>query len=115
MVVVRRRRARHNAILGLKKAEKAGKLEPRRFYDEAALSLSRYLSDRFTIPEIAVTADTIERTLAEKSVRPEAVKEALTCLQECDFGRFVSASASASKMSDLTARIRRVIDTMERT
>lgn len=113
VVLARRRKARRVAMDCLKKAEKAGRTEPRRFYDEAAVALSGYLADRFNLPEIAVTGDSLERALSEKSVAADTVRETVSCLQECDFGRFVSASASPDKMRGLAERIRKNIDALE--
>jgi len=113
-VLARSRKARRTALARLKKAGKAGKAEARRFYDEAALSLSGYLTDKFNLPEIAVTGDTLEKTLAGRSLPGETVKKIIGCIQDCDFGRFVSASGSPEKMRDLAERIRGIIETLER-
>jgi hypothetical protein len=77
-------------------------------------SLSGYLADKFNLPEIAVTADTLERTMAEHAIAAETVKGAVSALQECDFGRFVSASPAPERQTDLSRRIHAVIETMER-
>jgi hypothetical protein len=111
--LMRSRKARRRALQRLKQAEKASPSEPMRFYDEAAAALSGYLEDRFGLPDIALTGDTLERTLAERAVAPETVRELTDCLQECDFGRFVSASESADKTAALAGRIRGVINTLE--
>jgi hypothetical protein len=113
VVLVRNRRARRTAQDRLKKAEKSDCGEPRVVYDTVSAALSGYITDKFNLPEIAVIGDTLERTLAEKSVNPETIGEILACMQECDFGRFVSASASPEKVRAITARIRRAIDAME--
>jgi hypothetical protein len=115
VVLARSRRARRLALHRLRKAEKAGRLEPRRFYDEAAQAFEGYLGDRFNLPEIAVTADSLERTMNERAIAAETVKEAVATLQECDFGRFVSASPAADRKSALSGRIRKLIETLERT
>ena len=112
---IRSRKARRIALDRLKAAGKQGKTDPRRFYDQAASALSGYLSDRFSFNEIELTGDNLERALSPKSVPPEIVEETRACLQECDFGRFVSASGSAEKMRQLTERIQRNIDSLERT
>jgi hypothetical protein len=112
-VFTRRRRARRMSFARIREAQKAGRIEPRRFYDEAGSALGGYLCARFNLPEIAVTGDSLERNLAEKSVSENLVREILECLKECDFGRFVSASASPDKMSSLAARIRKIIDDLE--
>ena len=65
------------------------------------------------MPEIALASDSLERMLEEKGVGAEIIKETLACLQECDFGRFVSASAAPEKMRDLARRIRSIINTLE--
>ncbi len=106
------RRARGAARRALKQAMKAGTKEPRKFYDGAAVALSRYLSDRFQVPEIAVTGDALERTLSEQGVAPEIISETISCLQDCDFGRFVSSSPE--KMRSTSDRISLVIDGLER-
>jgi len=98
----------------LRKAEKAGRAEPRRFYDEAAHALSGYLADTFNLAEIAVTADTLERTMAEHAIAAETAQGAVSALQECDFGRFVSASPAPERQTDLSRRIRAIIEIMER-
>jgi hypothetical protein len=112
---VRSRRAKRNAFKLLELAEKEGKSDARRFYDQAATALSGYLADRFNLTEIELTGDHLDRTLSENAVLPEAARETKDCLQECDFGRFVSASNSADKMLQLSKRIRRTIDALERT
>jgi hypothetical protein len=43
------------------------------------------------------------------------LKEIIECLQECDFGRFVSASGGKEKMGELAARIRKIVSALERT
>ncbi len=107
------RRARRTALAHLRKAAKAGREDPRRFYDDAAKSLSGYLADRYNLPEIALASDQLERTLTAGGVRPDLIGEALASLQECDFGRFVSASDSPEKTRELTRRIRKLIDALE--
>jgi hypothetical protein len=114
VVLARSRRARRAALARVKKAEREGKADARRFYDEAAIALSGYLTDKFNLPEIAVTGDTLERTLAENLLPREILKEIIVCLQECDFGRFVSASSAPEKMGELAARIRKIINALER-
>ena len=113
-VLTRRRMARKLALARLRKAEKAGRAEPRRFYDEAARALSGYLADTFNLAEIAVTADTLERTMAEHAIGAETAQGAVAALQECDFGRFVSASQAPDRQAELSRRIRTIIETMER-
>jgi BatD DUF11 like domain len=111
--LARSRKARRNSLARLKRAEKIAAQEPRRFYDEAAAALSGYLTDKFNLPEIAVTGDSLERSLKEGRVSPETVRETMVCLQECDFGRFVSASSSAQNMRELAGRIRKIIYSLE--
>jgi hypothetical protein len=113
-VLARSRKAKRLALERLSKAEKEGRVQPRRFYDEAAGALAGYLADKFNLPEIAVTADTLERTMAEKAVAAETVQGAVAALQECDFGRFVSAASAPERRKDLVRRIAGIIDNLER-
>jgi hypothetical protein len=52
--------------------------------------------------------------LSEKSIASGTVRETISCLQECDFGRFVSASSSDENMRSLAGRIGKAIDSLER-
>jgi hypothetical protein len=113
--LVRSRKAKRHALGQLTASEKLGRSEPRRFFDGAAAALSGYLSDRFNLKEIELTGDNLERALSQHSVQRETLEDTRACLQECDFGRFVSASASPEKMRELSARIRKNIDALERT
>jgi hypothetical protein len=112
-VVVRSRKAKRKALTRLKTALKAGRSEPRRFYDEAAGALEGYLADKFNLPEIAVTGDSLERALAESSIGEQTINEAVSCLQECSYGRFVSASGSLDKMKQLAGRIDAIVNALE--
>jgi hypothetical protein len=112
VVLFRSRKARRSALARLNGSIKLGRTDPRRFYDEAGTALSGYLGDKFNLPEIALASDSLERMLQEKGVGAEIIKETLACLQECDFGRFVSASAAPERMRDLARRIRSIIGTL---
>jgi hypothetical protein len=109
----RNRKARSTALNRLKVAEKEGARDSRNFYDHAAAALSGYLADRFNLAEIELTGDNLDRMLASFKVPEDAVKETRACLEECDFGRFVSTSASTDTMHILSARIRKNIDALE--
>jgi tetratricopeptide (TPR) repeat protein len=65
--------------------------------------------------EIELTGDNLERALSEKSIPRSIVEETRACLQECDFGRFVSAAASVARTKELSTRIRKIIDALEGT
>jgi len=112
---LRSRRAKRLAFHRLNIAEKEGRSDARRFYDEAAAALSGYLSDKFNLTAIELTGDNLERALLQSSVERMTVEKAKACLQECDYGRFVSASTSAGKMRGLAARIRDSIEALEKT
>jgi len=111
--MVRSRKARRKALARLQAAQKAGRAEPRRFYDEAAGALEGYLTDKFNLPEIAVTGDSLERALAERHVEADTTSEVIACLQECSYGRFVSASGSTDKIKQLSARIEAAVSKLE--
>ncbi|MEJ2247360.1 MAG: hypothetical protein P8Y80_14985, partial [Acidobacteriota bacterium] len=108
------RKARLNALKRLKTAEREGKSDTRRYYDLASSALSGYLADKFNLSEIELTGDNLKRTLSGKSVPRENIEELQACLEECDFGRFVSAAESAEKKAALRMRIRGNIDALEK-
>lgn len=110
----RNRKAKRTALERLKAAEKDAGKDVRRFYDQAAAALSGYISDRFNLLEIELTGDHLEKSLEKNIIPRETIEKTKACLHECDFGRFVSASGSADKIQDLTARIRLVIDELEK-
>jgi hypothetical protein len=111
---LRMRKAKRNAFERLENAEKQCTSDARRFYDQAAAALSGYLSDKFNFTEIELTGDNLERALSQNSIPHETVEEVKACLRECDFGRFVSASASTDRMRELAARIRKNIEALEK-
>jgi len=94
--------------------KKAAALAPKSFYDEVAAALAAYLADRFSLPDIALTADVLQRELPAKNVPANVVSEVAACLGECDFGRFVAASPDPQRRKALAKRIREVIDSLER-
>jgi tetratricopeptide (TPR) repeat protein len=112
---LRNRSARRSAFRRLANAEKKSKSDARSFYDEAAAALSGYLTDKFGLADIELTGDSLERALSSKAVPQQIVEETRSCLQECDFGRFVSASAEADKTKHLGERIRKTINALEST
>jgi hypothetical protein len=112
--ILQYRKAKRKALKQLRNAEKEGQSDSRRYYDRAAAALSGYLVERFHMMEIELTGDNLARTLSRNSVPLETVEETRACLQECDFGRFVSASDSKDKMLALSARIQKNIDALER-
>lgn len=112
--LLRSRKARRRAFERLKIAEKKSATDARSFYDEAAAALSGYLTEKFGLAEIELTGDSLERALSAKSIPPQVVEETRACLQECDFGRFVSASASIDGTRKLSDRIRRNLDSLEK-
>jgi hypothetical protein len=112
-ISVRSRKAKRNALRLLKAAEKEGAKDSRCFYDHAATALSGYLADRFNLTGIEITGDTLERILTNVQVPDETIKETRACLEECDFGRFVSASASVDRIQALSARILKNIDALD--
>jgi len=114
-VLARSRRARRKALARLRGAERSGRNQARIFYDEAAAALSGYVADKFNLPEIALTGDSLDRHLTEQAVAAETVGEITKTLQECDFARFVTAAGSAENMNNIAERIRRIILTLERT
>ncbi|MBN2244181.1 MAG: protein BatD [Acidobacteria bacterium] len=111
---VRSRKARQKALKKLKAAQREARSDARRFYDLAAAALSGYLADRFNLQEIELTSDRLERALSSKEAPAENIEEIKNCLQECDFGRFVSAAASPDRTAALSARIRKIIDALEK-
>jgi hypothetical protein len=115
MSLVRNRKAKQTALKRLKTAEREGRSEARRYYDEAAAALSGYLADKFGLSGIELTADNLERTLAACSVPAGTIEETRACLQECDYGRFVSAAQSGERMLLLGRRIRENIENLEKT
>jgi hypothetical protein len=51
----------------------------------------------------------------ENAIDAETAREVVAALQECDFGRFVSASSSPERRASLSRRICRLIDALELT
>jgi hypothetical protein len=111
--LIRKRNAKRKALRQLKSADREARAQTRSFYDKASIALSGYLGDRFGLSEIELTGDTLERALSARAISTETIWETRACLQECDFGRFVSASGSPDQMHGLSARIRKNIEELE--
>jgi hypothetical protein len=111
--LIRRRNAKRKALQQLKNADREARSQARSFYDRASTALSGYLGDRFGLSEIELAGDTLDRALSARSISTEIIRETRACLQECDFGRFVSASGSTDQMHVLSARIRKNIEQLE--
>jgi hypothetical protein len=112
-VLIRKRNAKRKALQQLKRADREARSQARSFYDRASSALSGYLGDRFGLSEIELTGDTLDRALSARSISIEIIRQTSACLQECDFGRFVSASGSPDQMHALSARIRENIEELE--
>ncbi len=111
--LARSRRARRVALQRLRTAAH-DQHEPRRFYDEISGALAGYLSAKLGLPDIAVTSDELRRALDDRRISEQTINHTLSCLEECDFGRFVEASASPEKKRELESRARTLIDTLEK-
>ena len=64
------------------------------FYSAVTHAITSFIADKLNLPNGAVTADTVENILIEKSVRAELINEITNILTTCNFARFAPASST---------------------
>ena len=76
-----------------------------------------FLTGKHYSPTVLLTAALLFlgfMNTAQAKQGEQIIDETKSCLEECDFGRFVSAAAAPDKIAGLSARIRENIETLEK-
>jgi hypothetical protein len=109
----RARRAARKAAKRLDRAVHRAGDSPALFHEEVAGALVDYVADRANRPASGLTYDQLDEILAAKGVQPEPRRRYLSCLETCDFARFVPDSGRPEAVADLLAEARAILRALE--
>ena len=109
----RARRASRTAVKRLDRAVHRSTDSQVRFYDEVAGALVEYVADRENRSPSGLTYDQLDDMLAARGVPPEPRRRFRTCLETCDFARFVPDAGKPQAVADLVAEARSVLRALE--
>lgn len=109
----RARRAARTAAKRLDRAALRAGDKPAAFYEEVAGALVDYVADRANRPASGLTYDQLDEILAVKGVPPDPRRRYRTCLETCDFARFVPDSGRPQAVADLVAEARAILRALE--
>ncbi len=129
LVLVGRHRARMQRNLGLARSRKARSRARQRlrraakrldesdsavFHEQVARVLVEYVADRFDRAPAGLTYQLADELLTSQGVDQPLRQRFRTCLEACDFARFVPSSSAVERRSEVLAEAGKLIDEMER-
>jgi len=107
----RSRRAARAAARRLAKA--SAKEGAGAFHEDVARALVEYVADRENRSAAGLTYEEVETLLASKGVEEGLRRRYRSCLERCDFARFVPDAPSAASRADVAAEARGIIAALE--
>jgi len=113
--LVRGRRARSRGkrrLQGVRR--KMGQSESAEFHEEIARTLVEYLADRCNRSAAGLTYDAADDLLAAKQIPDELRRRFRSCLETCDFVRFVPEAGKAERRDEILVEAEQIIDLLER-
>lgn len=128
LIVLGRRRALLRRDLGLSRAKRAGskarrhlqsvekrmdQLDSAAFHEEVARTLVEYVADLFNRSPSGMTYELAEELLAGKGVSEELRRRFRSCLETCDFARFVPSAGKSERRSEIIGEAREVLVRLE--
>jgi len=113
--LTRARRARAKARKQLHAARrKLDQLESASFHEEIARTLVEYVADRFNRSSAGMTYELADDLLASKNVDADLRRRYRSCLERCDFARFVPAAAQSERRTEVLDEAETVVEQLER-
>jgi hypothetical protein len=109
----RARRAARKAAKRLDRAVQPAGSSPSVFHEEVAGALVDYVADRANRPASGLTYDQLDDILAGKGLDAELRRRYRSCLETCDFARFVPDSGRPQAVADLLAEARAILRALE--
>jgi hypothetical protein len=111
----RARKAAARARRGLNEAERLlGSADAEAFHGRAGRALVEYVADRFDRSAQGLTYDVAEDLLASRGVDAEVRRRFRTCLEGCDFARFVPGNDAVDGRRETLREARAVLDLLEK-
>ena len=112
--LARGRRAKRRARKALREVKKQMAGDGAAFHEEVARTLVGYVGDRFNRAPSGLTYKLADELLAGRGVDESVRRRFRSCLETCDFARFVPASAQAERRAEVLEEAIELIDTLER-
>jgi hypothetical protein len=128
LVVAGRRRFRLQQDRGLARLRRAGararkqlraegrdlaRLDSGTFHERVSRTLLDYVADRFDRSATGLTYDATDDLLAARGVDPALRRRLRSCLEQCDFARFVPGSGEEARKREVLAEAGRIVDDLE--
>jgi hypothetical protein len=129
VVVVSRRRERLRRDLGMARSRRAGskarkllrttrrrleQADSATYHEEVARVLVEYVADRFNRSPAGLTYEVADDLLGSRGVSQELRRRYRSCLESCDFARFVPAAGKSERREEVLRQASRIIDELER-
>jgi len=129
LIVIRRQRERLQQDQGLARARKArararksfravqrqlDTAEAAVFHEQVARALVEYVSDRFDRSAAGLTYDVAEELLVSRGVPAELRRRFRSCLESCDFARFVPAAGRTERRAEVLEEASAIVEELER-
>ncbi len=113
--LARSRRARSRALKRLRAAGKHLDLEASSsFHEEVGRALVEYVADRFNRSAAGLTYETADELLASRGLDVELRRRFRSCLESCDFARFVPSAAQSERRTEVLSEATQVLESLER-
>ena len=84
------------------------------FHEEVARTLVEYVGDRFNRAPSGLTYELADELLTGRGIDETLRRRFRSCLETCDFARFVPSSAKAERRAEVLTEAVDLIDTLER-
>jgi hypothetical protein len=129
VILIGRRRARLQQDQGLARSKRARSRAKRRFrgaqrrlespdaaafHENVARTLVEYIADRFNRAAAGLTYDIADELLASRGIAPELRRRFRSCLETCDFARYVPAAAESARRTELLKEAIAVVEALEK-
>ena len=129
VILFGRRRARLRQDLGLARSRRAPARAKRRFraarrklqqvdaaafHENVARTLVAYIADRFNRSAAGMTYDLADELLVSRDIAPELRRRFRSCLETCDFARYVPAASQSGRRSELLDEAVQVVAELEK-
>ena len=111
----RSRQARKVAEKRLAEAKKClSKNNTSQFHSILESSITGYLSDKFNLPQIEITAQQIRRFMEERNINSHLSEDVTALLEECNFARYAPIQTDRSNLESLLEKARNAIVRIEK-
>jgi hypothetical protein len=84
------------------------------FHEEVARALVGYVADRFDRAAAGLTYELADELLASRGLDPALRRRFRSCLEACDFARFVPASGASERRAEVLREASELVHALER-